>query len=189
MPTHQVVRVKRQGRMNVIYRNARGGTRACIVRAVAPRPNPPVLSAPAGSTAGGTLAAGTYWYRVSAVVGGVEGLACLEQSGTVASGSTGSVALSWTAVASATAYKIYGRTQGAEQLLTSQAGTTYTDTNAATPSGALPTLANATVTADPGYSQVAAFTNVGQAVAMRGSTVRYFFRYSAPAGYAPSQRA
>jgi hypothetical protein len=189
MPLHQVVRVKRQGRNNVIYRDAKGKTKAAFVRAVAPRPVAPVLSPPAGAITGGTLAAGTYYYRVSAVVGGVEGLACLEQSGVVASGVTGSVVLTVGAVAGATAYKFYGRTTGAEQLLVSQAGVTYTDTNAATPSGALPTMANATVTADPSYSNYAAQTGVPQGVALRGSAVRYFSRRSDPAGYPVGQRS
>ncbi len=190
MPTRQVTKIKgSSGRYNVVYRDAKGRTKAGIVRAASPRPQPPVLAAPTGATTGGTLAAGTYYYRVSATVGGIEGLACAEQSGTVASGSTGSVALSVTAVSGATAYKFYGRTTGAEQLLVSQAGTTYTDTGSATPSGALPTLANATVTFDPNTTGYAPVASVAQAVAMRGAGTRFFRRFGTPAGYTPDARS
>jgi hypothetical protein len=123
-----------------------------------------------------------------------EGIACTEQSGVVASGATGSVALSWGAVTGATNYKIYGRTQGAELLMATQAGTTFTDTAALTPSGALPTLSTTpgNVTADTNYSNLApqgGFTSVPQALTARGATVRYFYRYGAPAGYPAPPRA
>ena len=98
---------------------------------------------------GGTLAAGTYAYRVSAwnqigtillgAIGG-ETLPCPEVTASVASGTSGSVALSWTAVPNALGYKVYGRTTGAEQLIATITGgstTTFTDTGAVTPSGAL----------------------------------------------------
>jgi hypothetical protein len=193
MPTQSVIRVKRQGRQTVTYRNARGRTYNAVVRAVAGRPISPVLQPPTGAITGGTLAAGTFWYRVSAVNANGEGIACAEQSGVVASGTTGSVSLTITAVPGATTYKFYGRTQGAELLLVSQAGTTYVDTNAATPSGALPTLSttpgNATV--DTNYSNTTAggYTTVPQAVAMRGAAVRYFHRHGSPAGYPAPPRA
>lgn len=190
MPTEQIAKVKKQGRYNVIYRDARGRTRAMVALAVSARPVCPVLNTPAGSTAGGTLTAGTYYYRVSATVGGIEGMACAELSGTVASGTTGSVALTWAAVSGATAYKIYGRTTGAEQLLTSQAGTSYTDTGAATPSGALPTLANAKATLSPRGANYGkgGLANVPMATAMRGASTRYFYRVGTPAGYTPAPR-
>jgi hypothetical protein len=190
MPLQQAVRLKRQGRTNVIYRDAAGGTHAAILRTVSPRVDPPVLSAPTGSTTGGTLAAGTYSYRVSAIVGGVESLACAAQTGVVASGSTGSVALSWGAVSGATAYKVYGRTAGGELQLVSQAGTTYTDTGAATPSGALPTMATALVKVDTNDGAVAqgGAANVPQALTLRGTSARYFLRYGRPAGYPAPQR-
>jgi hypothetical protein len=192
VPTQQATRTKRtSGRVVVTYRDAKGKTKVGIVRAVSPRPISPNLHAPAGSTSGGTLAAGTYYYRVSATVGGVEGLACAEQSGVVASGTTGSVSLTVDAVTGATAYNYYGRTQAGELLLKSQAGTTYVDTNADTPAGALPTLANALATVDPNYSGYTAggVANVPQAVAMRGAPVRYFLRYGSPAGYTAPARS
>jgi hypothetical protein len=193
MPTQQATRTKRtSGRVTVTYRDAKGKTKNGIVRAASPRPVIPVLAAPTGSTTGGTLAAGTYWYRVSATVSGVEGLACAEQSGTVASGTTGSVSLTVTAVSGATAYNFYGRTQGAELLIASQAGTTFVDTGSVTPAGALPTLAKATATVDTNasnYSPQGGATSVPQATAMRGSGTRYFLRYGQPAGYPAAARS
>jgi len=59
-------------------------------------------------------------------------------TGTVSSGTTGRVDLSWNAVSGASSYKIYGRTGGTELLMATQAGTTYSDTGATTPSGAQP---------------------------------------------------
>lgn len=109
------------------------------------------LSTPANaafstSTTGGTLAAGTYYYRVSALDGnGGETLASAETS-QVTTGSTSTVTVNWGAVTGATGYKVYGRSTGAE-LLIAEVGsvTTYIDDGSVTPSGALPT-ANTTGT-------------------------------------------
>lgn len=117
---------------------------------IPPKGNDP-LASPTGvlatpSTSGGTLAAGTYGYRVSAVNGTGETLASTEVTA-VTTGATGSVLVSWTPVPASSSYKVYGRTAGSELLLAtvsnSSAGVyfgnvTYTDTGAATPSGALP---------------------------------------------------
>jgi hypothetical protein len=195
MPTQQVTRIKRtSGRVNVTMRDAKGKTKNGIVRATAARPATPVITALTGSTTGGTLAAGTFWYRVSATNANGQGLACVEQSAVVASGTTGSVSITVASVAGATNYNFYGRTQGAELLLVTQAGTTYVDTNAATPSGALPTLAttpgNATVdTNASNYSPQGGTTTVPQALAMRGAGVKYFLRYGNPAGYPQPNRS
>jgi hypothetical protein len=92
------------------------------------------------AVAGGTLTVSTtYYYRVAALNAQGSTLPCNEVSGTTA-GSNLSMQLTWTAVALATGYAIYGRTTGAEQLLaTVGAVTTWTDTGALTPSGAMPT--------------------------------------------------
>jgi len=141
---------------------------------------------------GGTLADGSYSYRVSATVGGVEGLACVAVSATVSGGAgAGSVQLSWTAVAGATAYQVYGRSGSLLQIV-SQAGTTYTDTGSVTPSGALPTLAKNTATVATRYSNnppKSGVTGVVQATALRGATTVYFLRFGSPAGYAQPQRS
>jgi hypothetical protein len=104
------------------------------------------VNAPTGvgtstSTSGGTLAAGTYYYRVSAVdVSGLETAAAAEVS-QVTTGSTSTVTISWNPMFGAVNYKVYGRTTGAELLIGSlTAGTTsFTDDGSVTPSGALPT--------------------------------------------------
>jgi len=90
----------------------------------------------------GTLAAGTYYYRVSATLGGGESLASTETDITVTGGSNG-VVVNWTKVDDATGYKVYGRASGLEQLIASVADvSTYTDTGSITPSGSLPTATN-----------------------------------------------
>lgn len=91
-----------------------------------------------GAITGGSLAAATYWYRVSALNAQGETLACAQVSGTVASGSAGSVALAWTAVVGATSYNVYGRTNAGELKLINALTNAYTDTGALTPAGALP---------------------------------------------------
>jgi hypothetical protein len=145
---------------------------------------------PSGS--GGTLAAGTYGYRVAATNANGNGLACVEQTVTT-TGSTSSVSITVQAVPGATTYKFYGRTPGGELLMVSQAGTTYVDDASATPSGALPTLAttpgNATVdTSASNYAPQGGVTGVPQALAMRGSGVKYFLRFGSPAGYPQPNR-
>src|SRR5262249_12520519 len=80
----------------------------------------PILAAPTGTrasfTAGGSLAAATYAYRVVArrMVGttAVKSAAAAEVTVTVAPGSL--VTVQWNAVPDATDYLVYGRTAGAE---------------------------------------------------------------------------
>jgi hypothetical protein len=196
MPTQTATRLKRtSGRVNVIYRDAKGKTRAGVPLAVS-APAKGTGSIPTGLVAtpgaAGTLNNGTYGYRVSAVVGG-ESLACATVTAvTVAGPGAGSVGLSWNAVTGATNYKIYGRTSGSELLMATQTGTTFTDNGSVTPSGALPTLATNTATVTTrasNFSPKSGTTGVTQAVAMRGSTARYFLRYGSPAGYPAPQRS
>lgn len=95
----------------------------------------------------GTLAAGTYYYQITAVTPRGETNASEEKWLTVAA--TKAIDLTWAKHQSATAYKIYGRTQGTAKLLlatVSAPTTTYKDTGAVTPSGAMPTT-NVTPTA------------------------------------------
>lgn len=134
----------------VSYRNAAGKTTDAVVTGVQ-------LAAPVagdftvtGSTTGGTLAAATYSYKVTAVVNGVETPpVATAKTGVVASGSTGSVTINFTAGLSsfptATAWKVYGRTGGTELLIATVTAptATYVDTGAVTPAGALPTATGA----------------------------------------------
>ncbi len=94
----------------------------------------------AAFTAGtGTLAAATYYYRVSAINAEGETLASAETS--LALASVGGVNVNWGSVAGATGYKVYGRSIGAEEFIASVGNvTTFLDDGSITPSGALPTV-------------------------------------------------
>jgi hypothetical protein len=88
----------------------------------------------------GTLAAGTYYYRVTATTAAGETTPCAEQSFVLAA--TGGVIISWPQVAGATGYNVYGRATGAELLMatiTNGTTLTWTDDGSVTPSGAMPT--------------------------------------------------
>jgi hypothetical protein len=98
-------------------------TRAIRLAALAPPARP--VATP--STTGGTLAAGTYFYRVTALNASGETVGSLEAFA-ITTGSTGSVALSWPAVTGATSYRVYGRAQGAQALYFNTAIPSFTDT-------------------------------------------------------------
>lgn len=72
-----------------------------------PRPIAQVPGAPTFAAAAGTLAAGTYAYRVTAVAG--QGETAVGRWAQITLGAAGGVAVSWPAVTGATAYRIYGR--------------------------------------------------------------------------------
>lgn len=100
---------------------------ATLASASAPA-TPGTLTA-TGSITGGTLTAGSYFYKWTAVNAGGESLASAEATATVASGTTGSVALSGTAVSGATAYRWYrGTGAGLENTYYQTASNSYTDT-------------------------------------------------------------
>lgn len=89
------------------------------------------------TTGAGTLAPGTYYYRVSALNAVGETLSSTETSHVLAG--VGGVNVNWGATSGATGYKIYGRNTGAELLMdTVGAVTTWLDDGSITPSGALP---------------------------------------------------
>ncbi|MBU2264470.1 hypothetical protein KJ797_04050, partial [Patescibacteria group bacterium] len=92
-------------------------------------------------TAGtGTLAIGTYYYRVTALTSSGETTPSTETS--LALSAIGGVNVNWTAITGAIGYKIYGRSASAE-LYIAQVGagvTTYLDSGAITPAGAMPTV-------------------------------------------------
>jgi hypothetical protein len=123
-------------------------------------PATPVNSAFGTATTGGTLAAATYFYRVSAIYGGGESLASAETS-QITTGATSTVTVNWGAVANALGYKIYGRTTGAELFLAQVPANvlTFIDTGALTPAGALPSAASGGV----GYSPL---SGTGKTVSM-----------------------
>lgn len=95
-----------------------------------------------GSTTGGTIAAGTYYYKVAAYNISGESIASAEVSVTN-TGATSSNALSWNAVAGAIYYKIYrGTATGAENVFYTSATNSFTDTNAAAAAVVVTTGAN-----------------------------------------------
>ena len=101
----------------------------------------PVLGVPVASAAGGTFAAGTYFFQVSAINAAGETLPSVEARAAT-TGATGSVVLTWAAVTGATGYRVYrAATSGAESVtpaLVAAVGavTTYTDTGSVTTAGA-----------------------------------------------------
>jgi hypothetical protein len=137
--------------------------------------NPPTFSL-ATATTGGTLAAGTYAYRVSATTyGNLETTAATEQT-IVTTGTTSTVTISWTAVLGATGYKVYGRSSGGELLITTISNpttTSYVDTGSVTPSGALPASNN---------TGSIVFTNGGGRVLDSNGTTRLNLTASAQTG-------
>jgi hypothetical protein len=99
--------------------------------------NPAPILAQAKSVAtGGTLAAGRYYYVVSAVLPGGETAPSNEVMAET-TGATSSVVLNWQAVATATAYRVYRATASGLQAAYYLLGNvlTYTDTNAGTTGG------------------------------------------------------
>lgn len=112
----------------------------------------PVQAALATNTVGGTLAAGTYRYYVTAVNANGETVISNERTITT-TGATSVVDVTWAAVTGATQYKIYrtaaGGAAGTQLLLTTVSAptVTYQDTGALVPSGAYPT---ANTAYDPG---------------------------------------
>jgi hypothetical protein len=101
----------------------------------------PVQAATTPSEAGGTLAAGTYRYYVTAINASGETTISNEQTATIA-GATGSVTVNWAAVTGATGYKVYRTAAGGAagtQLLIATVGAVilYLD-DGDTPAGAYP---------------------------------------------------
>lgn len=98
----------------------------------------PVLSLPVAALTGGTLAAGAYAYRVSAVGVGGEGVPCPAQTATT-TGATSTVTLTWTAPTAETGgFKVYRN--GLHLADVAHAVLTLVDSGAVTPSGAIPNV-------------------------------------------------
>lgn len=107
----------------------------------------PTNPAATPSTTGGTLAAGTYYYRITALNAAGETTGSVEVNA-VTTGTTSSVVLTWTAVTGATSYKIYkGTTAGGENTYFTSATATFTDTGTAGTAGTIPVVNTATVPA------------------------------------------
>ena len=121
-----------------------------------PAANTAAVLAPSGlggapSTTGGTFAAGTYYWTVTATTANGETVASNEITATL-TGSTSSNVLTWTQVTGATGYKVYrGTVSGQENKLITTIGSgstvTYTDTGTAGATGFPPTTNTATIPA------------------------------------------
>jgi hypothetical protein len=95
----------------------------------------PAMTSAVPSETGGTLGAGTYYYKVAAIGAWGESVASAESSGATITGSTGSVVVTYGAVAGATGYRVYrGTASGLQNVYYNDAASTFTDTGA-TPDG------------------------------------------------------
>ncbi|HSX05663.1 MAG TPA: right-handed parallel beta-helix repeat-containing protein [Candidatus Saccharimonadales bacterium] len=103
------------------------------------QPQSPQLFQPTDNGAGGTLAAGTYGYQVSAIISGQETLPSFALSVTIPANHT--VQLQWSKIATASSFNIYARTPGSLTLLTNVANSfgagfpTFVDDGSFTPDG------------------------------------------------------
>lgn len=132
----------------VSYRNTRGETQNMTVIGEQITPAQPGSST---STTGGTLAAGTYSYRVTAVMNGTESGPSTAKT-QVTTGATSTVTITWTAVGGAGSYKVYGRTGGSELLMATVTAPTvqFIDDGSLTPAGALPAASSGLVSLKSG---------------------------------------
>lgn len=95
-----------------------------------------VAATPSGS--GGTIAAGTYYYKVTALDAYGQTLPSSEVSA-VTTGATSSVALTWDAVTDAVSYRIYkGITPNGQDTYFASAVANFTDVGAAGTAGTVP---------------------------------------------------
>lgn len=107
------------------------------------------LGAPAGpsatpTTTGGTLAAGTWHYKITTYNTYGESTATADFTG-VTTGSTGKNTLAWTAVAGAVGYRIYRGTSSSNHTLIDDVTTNaYVDVGGQTPTVVTPPLTNTT---------------------------------------------
>lgn len=103
-----------------------------------------------GSTTGGTLAAATYYYKVTALTPQGETTGSNEVNATT-TGSTSSVTITYPTVAAATGYKIYkGTAAGTETSYFTDNLSPFVDTGVAGTAGTVPTTNTAIILTDPG---------------------------------------
>jgi hypothetical protein len=125
----------------VQFRSARGRTRNVLVLGTQTNTGAaPSTPAVANSGTGGTLTAATYSYRITKVIGGAESLPSTAGTTVVAAGTTNKCTITLPGVAGVI-YGVYGRTGGSELLIgySAAGASSFDDTGAVTPAGALPT--------------------------------------------------
>lgn len=113
--------------------------------------SPPAAPVVTVTASGGTLGAATYYYKVTAISANGETVASTPTTLVVASGTTNTLNVSWTAVAGARGYRLYGRINSGALGLIATLGATvisYADTGAVTPvtASVSPATAPATTT-------------------------------------------
>jgi hypothetical protein len=95
----------------------------------------PAMTSAVAAETGGTLTAGDYYYKVSAIGPWGESVASAESSAATIVGATGSVTVTYGAVSGATGYRVYrGTATGEQNLYYDDAASTFVDTGA-TPDG------------------------------------------------------
>lgn len=107
---------------------------------ITPFKSAPTLSLGATATTGGTFAAGTYFWKATALDANGETVGSNEVTATIAA--NGTQVLNWGAIGGATGYKIYrGTAAGGQDVLVATLGavTTYTDTGTAGVAATVPT--------------------------------------------------
>lgn len=157
----------------VTYRNAIGQTFNATVIGDTKAPAVPATST---STSGGTLAAGTYTYRVTFRYGTLETAPSVGKA-QITTGATSTVTVDVTGIVpqGATSWRVYGRTGGSELLMSTVTLPTlnFIDDGSGTPAGALTTdtgAVNLLMMSQPNL------TGVARATTMRGVTPGYFNR-------------
>lgn len=121
--------------LKAVYGDSNVTTTASVAAIAAPS-----ITLGATATTGGTFAAGTYFWKVTATDAFGETVGSNEVSATLVA--SGTQVINWTAVTGATGYKVYrGTTAGGQDKLVTTLGavTTYTDTGTAGTAGTVPT--------------------------------------------------
>jgi len=143
----------------------------------------PTANTPTTATTGGTLAAATYYYKVTAINAVGETLPSAEVS-IATTGSTSTTTVTWSSVTGATGYKIYrGTAAGAESVYyTVGAVTTFTDTGATSTAGTPPT-SNSTTISPPVAATPTTEPTGGAFPQAPGTTFTVIIAGATPAGY------
>ncbi|WP_305781489.1 hypothetical protein [Nocardia nova] len=111
----------------------------------------PTLNTPTTATTGGTLAAATYYYKVTTLTSLGESTGSNEKS-IATTGSTSKNTLTWSAVTGATGYRVYRSTSSGTEKLLATLGTvtTYADSGATVGTATVPTTNTAEVADEVG---------------------------------------
>lgn len=167
----------------VQYRNAAGKTRNATVLATQPSAPASGDFTVANSGTGGTLGAATYSYRITNVTNGVESAPVAAKTTVVGAGTTNKCTITFPNVVAGQQYGVYGRTGGSELFLgfSTPGASTFDDTGAVTPAGALPTADGRVSLFNPtGGLKVAAGGGATSVTALKATSVASvdaYFKY------------